>query len=383
MTKFNGYYTVGNETFTSKYEALLHTARVRKDVKFTWCHGIWSNVDRSLLGKYSLKELYKQRALQLRDKYDHLILFYSGGSDSWTVLNTFLENNIKLDSVCVRWNMNIVGTYQPNSYDTTAFNHRSEWDLVIQKDLEWLAKYHPEIKIEIADWFKDNKLQPLTDDFFMSNNIWSQLVNLHRLNVFPDSWYYNTDKGKKVGNIYGMDKPVILHTGSGNVGMRFSDGGVFSHLVPNSQHIGEGVEYFYWAPDMPILTYEQAYQLFLFYKKNTHLRHVIDPALYPIMKGNKSFQEHADDMFDLMNHYARVALYPDWNFNKFQALKPRSPSREDKDFWFYQHPELQKEVSEWRSIYNDMLFSVHPQLLQGSRFKLHNTPFYHIGNYND
>ena len=49
----------------------------------------------------SLKEIMKQRALQLRDTYAYLKLWFSGGGDSTTVLNTFIENNIHLDEICV------------------------------------------------------------------------------------------------------------------------------------------------------------------------------------------------------------------------------------------------------------------------------------------
>lgn len=47
----------------------------------------------------SMKTLCKQRAQQLRDSYDYLILYNSGGSDSTTVLNAFLDNNIFVDEV--------------------------------------------------------------------------------------------------------------------------------------------------------------------------------------------------------------------------------------------------------------------------------------------
>jgi diphthamide synthase (EF-2-diphthine--ammonia ligase) len=90
----------------------------------------------------------------LRDKYDYLILYYSGGSDSWTVLNTFLENNIKLDCVYVRWPFKAENSYTPNTVNQTAYNFMSEWDFVIKKDLEWLAQEHPEIRIETADWME-------------------------------------------------------------------------------------------------------------------------------------------------------------------------------------------------------------------------------------
>jgi len=47
----------------------------------------------------SFQELCKLRAQQLRDSYDYIILYHSGGSDSTTVLNSFLRNKIPLDEI--------------------------------------------------------------------------------------------------------------------------------------------------------------------------------------------------------------------------------------------------------------------------------------------
>lgn len=57
------------------------------------------NVDWSIEPIESIQQLCYVRALQLRETYDHIILYYSGGPDSSTVLQTFREHNIPLDEV--------------------------------------------------------------------------------------------------------------------------------------------------------------------------------------------------------------------------------------------------------------------------------------------
>ena len=47
----------------------------------------------------SWKELKKQRAQHIRDNYDYVVLYFSGGSDSTTVLNSFYDNNIYIDEI--------------------------------------------------------------------------------------------------------------------------------------------------------------------------------------------------------------------------------------------------------------------------------------------
>jgi hypothetical protein len=46
-----------------------------------------------------LTDWYRARALQLRSKYDRILLLFSGGIDSITVLRTFVDNNIPLEGL--------------------------------------------------------------------------------------------------------------------------------------------------------------------------------------------------------------------------------------------------------------------------------------------
>lgn len=49
----------------------------------------------------SWNTLKKQRAQQLRDSYDYIIVYFSGGSDSITVVNSFLDNNLLIDEIVI------------------------------------------------------------------------------------------------------------------------------------------------------------------------------------------------------------------------------------------------------------------------------------------
>ena len=98
-----GHWIVGEQKFINKYEALLFATRKNLPVHYKFFNEVWEKFDRSQLGKFSLQEVYKQRAQQLRDQYDYLILYFSGGADSYNVLRSFIDNNIKLDEVCVKW----------------------------------------------------------------------------------------------------------------------------------------------------------------------------------------------------------------------------------------------------------------------------------------
>ena len=140
--------------FANKITALQYATANKQDVGFYFYNTVWDNFDKSILGKTSLTYLYAERARQLRDKYDYLVLHYSGGSDSHNILHTFLTNNIKLDEVTIRWPKHWLDGkfYTVNNIDTSAKNAPSEFNYTIQPTLDYLKKNHPSIKINIVDF---------------------------------------------------------------------------------------------------------------------------------------------------------------------------------------------------------------------------------------
>ena len=75
MNKY-GHYTVGEKIFTNSMLAFLEGSKTKNPIKWNYHNNLWKNFDKSRLGNYNLKSLYKQRAQQLRDSYDYLILHY-------------------------------------------------------------------------------------------------------------------------------------------------------------------------------------------------------------------------------------------------------------------------------------------------------------------
>ena len=63
----------------------------------------------NVISRKDIDELYRQRAHQLRDKYDYVVLWFSGGADSNNVLNSFIDNDIKIDEVVSMINYSATG----------------------------------------------------------------------------------------------------------------------------------------------------------------------------------------------------------------------------------------------------------------------------------
>ena len=86
------------KTFTNKLSAIREQVASSQGLYFH-TPKVYNNYDFTIEPKLSLEELCKQKALQLREENDKIVIWYSGGCDSHYVLNTFLQNKIPVDEI--------------------------------------------------------------------------------------------------------------------------------------------------------------------------------------------------------------------------------------------------------------------------------------------
>lgn len=376
------YYSVRGKEFSNKVEALRYASLFNdstvRDIKFYYYHDVWKNFNTSLLGKISLKQLYKERAQQIRDRYDYVILYFSGGADSTNILESFLNNNIPLDEIVVRWPKRLIGSsiYKPNTVDKTARNFVSEWDLVIEKELKKISSTHPKIKITILDYIEGIDNFEYHDDLFLTQNHFHSAINLLRMQKFTE--LENNARGKKVCSVMGFDKPM-LYNQQGNAMMYFPDNLVAQAVPAAEESIREN---FYWSPDFPILAYEMAYQVYLNFKLN--------PSNQQLLPG-ASFKSLKDEIrFDITQTYfntIKPIIYETWDMSKFQADKPFHGFKADKDFWFYESSEFDRARMQWQFYYDSQLSEINEKFCQvdsfGNKTGYRNiaSPLYFIGKF--
>lgn len=350
-----GFWKVGDKKFINKYQALLESKKEKLSVDYVFFDHVWQNFDRSELGKKSLNDLYLERALQLRQSYDYLILYFSGGADSHNVLRTFLDNNIILDEVCVKWCSSIfnsnVKIYNPNFENTSAYNYLSEWDYAIKPVLEEISNRFPKIKIQIVDWFENKELIG-SEEIFNTVNHWHD-VEVPSLAIWSPSEKILIEKGKTVGSIYGIDKPVVYHHQE-NYYMVFSDAAI-TMGTPNNINV-YGTEYFYYSPKMPLLAFEMANVVAKKFQTDQKLK----DFLIDSNKRNNSYFLQTAHQFQ--QKYLRGILYDNWT-DRFQTFKPTMPNRSDKHSWIYRLSDLKY----YRDRYEDMR-KLHINNLQGSLY---------------
>jgi hypothetical protein len=350
-----GYYQVGNKLYINKHTAMVEAVNNHNNEKISYhfFDESWTNFDRNKIGQYSLNELYRQRAQQLRNQYDYLILYFSGGADSYNVLRSFCDNNIHLDEICVKWCTDVFNSnrhiYTPNTVDLTSYNYLSEWDYAIKPVLEWVAQHHSDIKITILDWFKDRDSTTIANAFALVNHFHDCEIN--SLAIWSPNEARQLELGKTVGSIYGIDKPnMFIDTNSQQWKLFFSDTTV-AMGTPNPDNVW-GTEYFYITPNMPEIIFEMAHQLIIESRNNNLLAQVLD------IKTANNMSE-----FQVRQKIVRHILYNNWT-DRFQCFKPTIKERSDKHFWIYRSDEL----SDYKNLYEE-LKTYYDQQLEHSRYR--------------
>jgi hypothetical protein len=147
-------YKVGNNYFNNSFLALRESWKFSQPVEF-YCYAVeFSRFDWTQEPEADINFLMLQHALNLRNKYERLVLLWSGGTDSHTIYNIFKRGNIHLDEIIVK-------------ADTT------EGSIFPQANADWLFKNHwdPTTKLTRYDDYDSNlRLLDLPDEDWVWKN---------------------------------------------------------------------------------------------------------------------------------------------------------------------------------------------------------------------
>lgn len=337
-----GYYRVGDLKFYSRQEAAEVGKRLNQD-KISWHFNdeVYSSYDWTKEPVASLPELYRKRAQQLREKYDYLVLHFSGGADSTNILDTFIDNDIKLDEVVSRVNYEATG-------DTKNFMNGEIFHVAMPKVEE--AKL-------TQPWIRHTIIDAAPDAMCLLNNKQTQFDWIYQMNTFTNPnnlsqqnikesqphWRNMLAAGKKIGFIFGIDKPRVAGIG-GKFSFYFIDtvDCAASPAMQIENNPGHYDELFYWSPDLPEIVIKQA--------------HVIKRALKQLSPDSDWASRTPDGTAYIMENkrplYLKVngvhrEIYPKWKKVGFQ-LKAMSLLLTPRDEWFYKLPDMDPAKAAWK-----------------------------------
>lgn len=332
-----GCYCVGDRTYSSydKVCALRDATASKQAVSYKFYDEVWT--DFKPLLNVSLDVLYLIRATQLRAKYSWITLHYSGGSDSHNILMTFLNNKIHLDEVLVKWSRvpKDRGWYSPTRLTGTARDSLAEWDYAIKPSLDWLAKYHPKVKITVVDYTEDllNNSRSVDDvasklsRIGLTRGILGSYVQRSSSSI--EEKLLGANRGKHSCHVFGVEKPILERIAD-KIYFKFTDVGSETAVLEH-EDLRATTELFYWTPDLPELAYTQAYSAAAHVLRNPKLKKYLAPHPH-LQQESLSVNE--------IHTALKPVLYPRTWTPKFQAPKP-NVIRSDWWWWVHESPELE------------------------------------------
>jgi len=263
----HGYYTVNNRIYYNKIEALQNCRTIDEWPNWHFNDKEYSGCDWTIEPELDLYDIYKNRALQLRETYDNLILYFSGGIDSTVILRTFIDNDILLDGIVV------YGAFGLDNFDknTKYAINQEQYRVAIPYLEEIRTKLNPNINVYFLDTIKYQDRYQNTD--------WVYSVNCFSSMHYPANFYWEEPYIQEIlmtGNtafIRGIEKPRVIYDND-NWYCAFLDGSVLNHAPTSNlkeKQYWDVTEYFYWTPDMPELVIKQCHII-----KNYMKKYIID-----------------------------------------------------------------------------------------------------------
>lgn len=255
-----GFYSVGSRHFSNKLEAVLAAQLTNEDVEWNFFDEIFDKVNWIQEPIASLDDFYKSRAQQIREQYDYVIVFCSGGADSTNVVKSFINNGIHVDEVIGIAPMSGIKNWNYDSSNVSDLNIISETKFALLPLLDELTTKH-NIKCTLYDFFED--MLNYSDEewtFDSCGNIVTALTShFTKVDALPHINHL-IQAGKKIALVYGTDKPVVKVDPEGSIHFVISDAGVnYLNMPDHRRYPNVDRVLFYWTPDLPEMLVKQAH----------------------------------------------------------------------------------------------------------------------------
>jgi hypothetical protein len=338
-----GFYQVGDFRTYSKIEAAEQQVKTGQKMHWNFNQEVYSSYDWTVEPTESLSELYRQRAQQLRDQYDHLVLWYSGGADSATILSTFIDNDIKLDEVASY--INYEATSDKFNYLNGEIFHVAVPTIKQAKEKQpWIEHTIIDITKATLDVFQEKSAK--FDWIYQVNNyVNPNTVSRRDIKLKIPHWVKLFDAGKKVGFIYGIDKPRVIGL-NGKYYAKFVDmlDVAVSAECQMANRAWEFNELFYWEPTNPKIVIKQSHVIKNYLKLATPTSKYItdDQKLAGTVSTSINAKMHWLTMSGL-----HTLIYPGWYPVPYQS-KPPSLVFTLRDTWFFDLPDSEPAKYSWR-----------------------------------
>ena len=297
-----GFYVVDGKKYQYRYNAYVEATKTGKNIEWNFNDEVYRTTNWFKPLNRTLADLYRERAQQLRDKYDYLILSYSGGSDSDNMLQAFINNGIPVDEVWVDWPLHMME--KTNWKTSTSVDHAnlaSEWHLNLEPRLRELRLAHPEIKIHVSDCTSQGRLEDAEDTSSLVNFRGSYFY-LARRRYIQEYQRDLSDRGVNSAVVIGLDKPNLLFRDNNICALFWDEGTIFkTNVTADNKSV---VEFFYWTPDSPYMIVNQAHEIIKFLQRN--------PAEFKRVESHLKDNSKPIQRSENLDYSVNAACYPTW-----------------------------------------------------------------------
>lgn len=369
-----GFYMVGANKHYIKPEALIESTRTGHFPEWNFNRNIFDSYTWQNEPETNLRELYRLRALQLREKYDYIRLETSGGGDSSTAAYAFILNGIHLDEVVFRYPKTGEKNVTDDPFNTKPENTLSEWRYAAQPLLQWIATHAPKTKITIHDYSEDMLKSGHEEDWVFRTKDYFQPGHAFKHTVDAvDDHKKTLDSGLKVCMLWGVDKPKVCIKDK-KWYLYFMDIQANNANPEVGQWNNVTNEYFYWTPDMPEILCKQAHIIRKWFDlpTNKYLQHL---ARWP----NYSFAQRTT-----FEHIVKPLIYEDYDPSTFQTSKPTNSFYNEMDHWFYTNFQDTRAYRVWQAGLDHLISNIDSKFFNMEMgrpvgFVSFISPFYYLG----
>lgn len=342
MNKKLGYYICNGQEFESKILACMESESTGKKVSWMFNDREFNRYNWTIEPTQTLDELYDKRSRELREKYNYIVLSYSGGSDSNNVLESFVRQGLHIDEIVTNWSLDASKDFTLLDHSQqSAWNVNAEWHLHTRHRLDYVKKVLPRTKITFLDTSSTiiESFNSFRDESWILDK--KDVINPWGAYNYNWTWFSDVkktfDHEQNIGIIIGADKIKVQLTNN-KFYMNIMDSAANSTQLQNHfrDYTNAELVYYYWDGDCTDMLCKQAHTVRNWAMANPQTKSIFS-STDPIV------------LRKIQEKLLKTILYTTWDPAWFQVDKSLSSWDSEFDYWFTRGRQQTQEFKIWRA----------------------------------
>ncbi len=335
----HGYYTVANKSYLNKIVAYSEALPKGWMPHWNYHEEAFSQVKWTEEPVESLDELYRQRSMEIRLKYDYVFLSYSGGADSHNIAVSFFKNGLHIDLLASRSSSE---SYLDDNI-TDSRNMGKESLLAAVPQSQKLRQYSNNVNFKIINWGADiakawgQDRQGIARIEEQSSFQASSIVKRRYHEFIPEVERYNNPV-----MLFGIDKPYVYHI-DGKFYMAFMDPPITGQMMnditldPNNPFT---LLSYYWHPDAEKILRKQAHIVVNWFKRNPQFMPLLN---FPHRNAQNVLPKERISAYD---EIVNKLIYTHYDPTVWQTKKNLAQAFIEEEHWWHNNSDM-PAVQNW------------------------------------